>query len=997
MASCGACLLLFIHFATFGAQLLALAAFWQTGNLMSFWTSLATLLFTGSFFADAVWRDVVWRPAGVQVLPIKRQPCCLRVLCSCPLLAVCGCLQGVMVPLTLEPICGDGPRSEVRSFHAKAVTGLFEGIICSAVLLYAHLGLRFPEGSSQPVTFDPPSYPLMVLGGIGPLLKVAGGISFLSGGLGILHLDHCLCLKLGAYISSGAHPHWRLFRHWLFRTSELVCRVTLHVFFLLLTAEFLPCWRWAPFVLSVASSICVIYIYGGNEANRPVRLLCGFLCTFVNIFRFVDSPYKQRAARELSRVLEWRHVLELVYMPCLAVFLFRQLIDDPNPSWSAVVAELAHVLQYLSWTNPVVLACTLVAFPLYYCLLTGMGRFLEAEKNIFAASAALDVEEVRRLALGSVRVDVNKMDSEGRTPLAEAVLRGVEDDKRCAVICGILCESGARVDLRAPKERVWLRRLFMRDAGLRWTPLHLAARRGSVEVLRALLQHVPEESAGPEAYTDLAGDTPLHVAVAFGREDAVRCLVGGFPEWAAVRNLCGKTPRDLARTPLLQRALDSPLLITESPCCRASTPAWHCEELTVTRVTGSRGLFRAPGLCSYVVGAAGGPVCGSVLKLVPEDAELEPPPPEGCRDSDSAPAPATQVWVEDLEPVDTRNREPCTAWAQRPAAAQGGVAQAVSFIKAKGFCQEAVLGQGAYGVVWLGRRRGGSADEVYAVKNIAMKSGTDKLVRRECDMSEKIRIVPHPCVVQLFGVQEFVDQSLCVTVMELLPNGDLLQPIVAARRRAAAAAKPYEAPAQTIPWLGQIFLALEHLHLKMRVLLRDLKPDNVCLDARNRAKIIDLGLGRIGTQSEGLFTLSGMPPGTPGYCPPEVLQELPYSEKADLYCFGVTAWVLLTGGLVSKETPKPPTGFTRSIRSCFSDCRLLHDCIDRPQEHDALPLAHADAYAFVKSLTALSPSGRPDHGAIRAHGFFTDHLQRPLPERSTGRAGVEHWLSELGF
>jgi len=415
-------------------------------------------------------------------------------------------------------------------------------------------------------------------------------------------------------------------------------------------------------------------------------------------------------------------------------------------------------------------------------------------------------------------------------------------------------------------------------------------------------------------------------------------------------------------------------------------------------------LYRAPGLCSYVVGSAGGPACGSVLRLIPEAQLLQDSLPvdsqqqlqrrqSNTRGNSFAAAAPPSMKAEDLEPLDKRSRQPCQDWVRKfHRKEQPDVEELISTIKQKGFCKDSVLGKGAYGVVWLARRRGGEDGELFAVKNI---SGLGDVTRRERDMSDAVRISPHPNLVRLFGVQDFVNQEFCSLIMEFIPGGELQKAIEDAREASRQRGQPYAAPVDTIPWLGQVFLALEHLHIVMKVLLRDLKPDNVVLDERRRAKLIDLGLGRMGTQSGGQFTLTGQPPGTPGYCAPEVLRQEAYNERADIYSFGVTAWVLLTGGLRSKVGP--PTGFDGTIPGCFADGELLQECINEPNEHDALPIGHADAYAFVTSLVALLPDQRPDHAAIRSHTFFTDHIRPPLPERQEGRRGVERWLAEMGY
>merc|ERR1719152_170198 len=102
--------------------------------------------------------------------------------------------------------------------------------------------------------------------------------------------------------------------------------------------------------------------------------------------------------------------------------------------------------------------------------------------------------------------------------------------------------------------------------------------------------------------------------------------------------------------------------------------------------------------------------------------------------------------------------------------------------------------------------------------------------------------------------------------MELCTNGDLYNQVRAARgdgRRGI-----YVPPPLARCWCGQVFLGLEHMHLRMSTLLRDLKPENVVLDAVGRAKLTDFGLGRFGVESTGQWTF-GMPTGSPGYVAPE--------------------------------------------------------------------------------------------------------------------------------
>lgn len=338
---------------------------------------------------------------------------------------------------------------------------------------------------------------------------------------------------------------------------------------------------------------------------------------------------------------------------------------------------------------------------------------------------------------------------------------------------------------------------------------------------------------------------------------------------------------------------------------------------------------------------------------------------------------SAQIKAEELQPVDeSHQRIPDTLmrWG-RPE---------------RGPPNACLLGKGTYGFVWRARDR--CTGNLFAVKTVrGKKERILDIALREYEVADRLRSFPHPCVVRVYHT--FHKEAFAFNfVMEFCHNGHLAQAIMTARRNTR---KPnftgYVPPLLTMTWISEIFLGLEHLHLAMNTLLRDVKPENVVINKHGHAKLCDFGFSKLSSVSDGNQSF-GVPPGTPAYVAPEVLQCTTYDYKADLYSYGVLVWVLLTGGIgEGAEIPLPPYNkySNMNLLPLLKNWQLLEKCIHDPGTK-APPLRSEEAKDFIIKLTHRGDRlPRPTHADVRAHPFL--HASR-LPPALSSFATVARWM-----
>uniref|UniRef100_A0A8K9UF09 Protein kinase C n=1 Tax=Oncorhynchus mykiss TaxID=8022 RepID=A0A8K9UF09_ONCMY len=280
-----------------------------------------------------------------------------------------------------------------------------------------------------------------------------------------------------------------------------------------------------------------------------------------------------------------------------------------------------------------------------------------------------------------------------------------------------------------------------------------------------------------------------------------------------------------------------------------------------------------------------------------------------------------------------------------------------------------VLGKGSFGKVMLAELKG--SEEVFAVK-VLKKDVIQQDDDVDCTLTEK-RILAlartHPYLCQLYccfqtrtrvhtththiythiPTLSLLLQDRLFFVMEYVNGGDLMFQIQRSRKFDEARSRFYAA---------EVTSALMFLH-RNGVIYRDLKLDNILLDAEGHCKLADFGMCKEGIIN-GVTTTTFC--GTPDYIAPEILQELEYGPSVDWWALGVLMYEMLAG--------QPP--FEADNEDDLFES-ILHDDVLYPV------WLSKEAVSILRAFMTKAPAQRLGcvlsqgcDEAIKKHSFFKD-------------------------
>lgn len=274
------------------------------------------------------------------------------------------------------------------------------------------------------------------------------------------------------------------------------------------------------------------------------------------------------------------------------------------------------------------------------------------------------------------------------------------------------------------------------------------------------------------------------------------------------------------------------------------------------------------------------------------------------------------------------------------------------------------IGEGAHGKVYEGKFN----EQVVALKVInggstpEERAAIESRFIREVNMMSRVK---HENLVKFIGA---CYDSYMVIVTELLPGMSLKKYLASIRP------KQLELHIAT-SFAVDIARAMECLHAN-GIIHRDLKPDNLLLTANQKSvKLVDFGLAR----EESVTEMMTAETGTYRWMAPELYSTVTlrrgekkhYTNKVDVYSFGIVLWELLTNRLpfegmsnlqaayaaaFKQERPQIPEDMPPELDFIMRSC-WVEDPNMRPGFSQIIRMLNA--FIFTLPLSSMKPDAPP--------------------------------------
>ncbi len=199
------------------------------------------------------------------------------------------------------------------------------------------------------------------------------------------------------------------------------------------------------------------------------------------------------------------------------------------------------------------------------------------------------------------------------------------------------------------------------------------------------------------------------------------------------------------------------------------------------------------------------------------------------------------------------------------------------------------LGKGGMGEVWAAQRAGASGfSKEVALKLVPAGDTSSNTVVMFMDEARVTAALQHPAIVPTYDLGKAGEHAFIA--MEIV-RGPSLNVLLKNLAKASAPMSP-----ALVAYIGEriasaLAYAYERAELdgkRMKLVHRDVSPQNILLDLHGTVRLSDFGIARTTVQDH--LSAVGTMRGKPGYMSPEQARGLPLDDRSDVFCLATVLW-----------------------------------------------------------------------------------------------------------